>query len=77
MVNVKREKHIYTTSAFKEGTQRACNAQNRFCAKFQAPYVRDVHKNEQLARSLAFLHSQMEFLQRLPSECVENYTYRF
>ena len=40
-------------------------------AKFQAPYVRGVHKNERFARSLAILHSQMDFLQGLNGECVE------
>ena len=52
-------------SAFKEGTQCSCNAQDRFSAKFRAPYASSMHKNEQLARSLAMLHSQMDFLQGL------------
>ena len=46
-------------SAFKEGTQGGYNAQDRFCAQFQALYASGMHKNEQLPRS------QMDFLQGL------------
>ena len=64
-------------SAFKEGTQGACNVQDRFSAKFQAPYIRDLHQNKRFAMSLAFLHKQMDFLQRLLNECVKSSTYIF
>ena len=66
---------LTVNSAFKEGTQGACDAQDRFCAKFQAPYVKGMDRNERFSRSLAFRHPQIDFLQRLPSECVENSTY--
>ena len=52
-------------TTFKEGRLGGCHAQDRFSAKFQAPYASGVHKNKPLARSLAILHSQMDFLQGL------------
>ena len=67
--------YIYVDSAFKEGTQYSCNAQDRFSAKFQANYASSVHKNEQLGRSLEMLHSQMDFLQELNRFCLTNSTY--
>ena len=65
---------LTVNSAFKEGTQGACNAHDRFSAMFQAPYVRGMDHKQRFARPLAFLHLQIDFLQRLPSECIENST---
>ena len=47
-------------SAFKEGTQCGCTAQDRLSAKFQALYAIGMDKNERLAMSLEILHLQID-----------------
>ena len=37
---------LTVNSAFKESIQGACNAQDRFSAKFRALYIRGMHQNE-------------------------------